>query len=947
MEQKRKESKFTNWFVSRPKILGALVFLILVTATIYATIIRQNILKENEKNEMNIILKDIHQNIEKSLKKSDVATFSLALTINDSGRPENFEQASQEILKNNPVINTLALAPQGIIKHVYPMKGNEEALNLNLLESASLKGENFHKAKNENIHIDGPFQLKQGGIGLATRMPIYKKNKFWGFSSAVIKLESLLQDKKIIAIDHAKYIFQISKKNASNTNEKFFLPYKINLKKDNYVTYTLPNSVLHLYLIAKKPQTIYLLSALTLAMGSTFSLLIASLITMLLKKPNELQKLVNDQLDILLKNEMQFKAIFEQATVGLFTVDANLGHFTKINDKFTEMLEYSHEEIQKSHFKFFTHPDDIETSIQNFENLKSGKTREYNTDKRYVTKSGKTIWVNINVSPLWKKGEIPTLNFVIVKDITLQKEAQALIQKSETRFKTLFENVPIPLWEEDFSAVKKYLEDLHLINEDAEKVHSFFEQNPEEVFNCISMVRIIDANYECIKLHDAHDKESLFGNLNQIIDTNAHSDVIKQLVAISQNDTNFRIDSRVKTMKGDYREINLRWNVVQGKGDSFERVIVSTEDITERKLSEQIILDSQEKIESIINTIDGIVWEYRLDTKKVSFVSQKVEEILGYTAEEWSSIPNFWKDHIHPEDRKWVLSFNDISHNAYENRDFEYRMISKIGQIVWIRDIVNPIFENNKLIGFRGIMIDITKMKEAQRDLNNSLNLVTEQNKRLLNFSYIVSHNLRSHTSNIESILSLLESSESEEERHEMMQLIKTVSSSLNETMDHLNEVININTNINLITKPINLSQYIARTQNVLSEQIHSNDAAILSTIPEDLVINYNPAYLESILYNLIANAIRYKHPDRKPIITLKWSEENNVKILELSDNGIGIDLDKNGDKIFGMYKTFSNNPDSRGIGLFITRNQIEAVGGNITVSSVPNMGTTFKIYIK
>jgi len=91
---------------------------------------------------------------------------------------------------------------------------------------------------------------------------------------------------------------------------------------------------------------------------------------------------------------------------------------------------------------------------------------------------------------------------------------------------------------------------------------------------------------------------------------------------------------------------------------------------------------------------------------------------------------------------------------------------------------------------------------------------------------------------------------------------------------------------------------------------------------------------------------MRYKHPERKPLIRIKLYKEQNKEVLEISDNGIGIDLDKNGAKIFGMYKTFSSNLDSKGIGLFITKNQINAMGGTITVSSKINVGTTFKISI-
>jgi signal transduction histidine kinase len=206
---------------------------------------------------------------------------------------------------------------------------------------------------------------------------------------------------------------------------------------------------------------------------------------------------------------------------------------------------------------------------------------------------------------------------------------------------------------------------------------------------------------------------------------------------------------------------------------------------------------------------------------------------------------------------------------------------------------------------------------------------------------------LRSHTSNIESIVSLIDSAETEGERKEMIQLLKHVSISLDETMNHLNEVVNINTNVNLIITPLNLKEFVIKTQEILSELIEKNETSFILDIPENAMINYNSAYLESILYNLISNAVRYRHPQRKPIVTIKFYPENDANVIEISDNGIGIDLKKNADKIFGMYKTFHNNSDARGIGLFITKNQVDAMGGTITVSSTPDVGTTFKIYTK
>jgi signal transduction histidine kinase len=178
-----------------------------------------------------------------------------------------------------------------------------------------------------------------------------------------------------------------------------------------------------------------------------------------------------------------------------------------------------------------------------------------------------------------------------------------------------------------------------------------------------------------------------------------------------------------------------------------------------------------------------------------------------------------------------------------------------------------------------------------------------------------------------------------------MIDLLKKVSDSLNETMSNLNEVVSIRTNINLNTEPLNLYQYIEKTRSILSQQIAKKEADVQNLVSNTIEVNYNTAYLESILFNLIANAIRYSHSERKPEIIISFDEE--TKSLKIRDNGIGIDLKKNGEKLFGMYKTFNNNPDSKGIGLFLAKNQVDAMGGTIKAESKLGEGTAFIINFK
>jgi len=459
------------------------------------------------------------------------------------------------------------------------------------------------------------------------------------------------------------------------------------------------------------------------------------------------------------------------------------------------------------------------------------------------------------------------------------------------------------------------------------------------------MVKVIDVNNMCLALHSVKDKNILKGKLSTIFDEEGIPIFTKQLIAITQRQNHITGDSQVRLLDNEHRHIHFRWSVVPEYEGTLERVLVSTEDITERKNSEEVILKSQQKIESLINTIDGIVWEGDPNTYDFTFISRKVEDILGYTPEEWLDSPSFWINHVHPDDREWVIEY--FSRYTYEKRqhDSEYRMIRKDGEIVWLRDIVSVVVENDIAVNLRGIMIDITKAKMAELELKKTLDIVSEQNSRLLNFAHIVSHNLRSHAGNFTMLLDLVDDIQDSGEREETLQHLRTISNDLTQTIEHLNELVNIHTEIKIARENLNLHEFFQRTLNVLSEKINKHDVKIISLIPDDVQINYNPAYLESILLNFTTNAIKYSHPDRRLEITYQLTYEKGKKVLTISDNGLGIDLEKYKDSLFGMYKTFHQHPDSRGIGLFITKNQVEAMGGKIEVKSKVGEGTAFKIY--
>lgn len=332
--------------------------------------------------------------------------------------------------------------------------------------------------------------------------------------------------------------------------------------------------------------------------------------------------------------------------------------------------------------------------------------------------------------------------------------------------------------------------------------------------------------------------------------------------------------------------------------------------------------------------------------------SENLDEILGITKNFKKYLPNI-SHLIAPQ--KGIDLDQKYSEALSNKTQFTEQFLIKRPdnqQTVWISAKGEFKYnEHGEPIVMFGSAQDITESKQLEIDLNNSIKIAEEQNKRLLNFSYIVSHNLRMHTVNIQSLLELIEETEGEEEKQEIIGLLTTASNLLSETMLHLNEVVNIQNPLLLESSKQNLHLYIRNVIYILDTQIKKKNAVIHSLVAEDIEINYNPAYLDSILLNLISNALKYSSSDRQPVITidcksLQAKGEGHQWELSIRDNGLGIDLQKNGHKLFGMYKTFHGNADAKGIGLFITKNQIESMGGTISVESTPNVGTTFIIKI-
>ena len=176
--------------------------------------------------------------------------------------------------------------------------------------------------------------------------------------------------------------------------------------------------------------------------------------------------------------------------------------------------------------------------------------------------------------------------------------------------------------------------------------------------------------------------------------------------------------------------------------------------------------------------------------------------------------------------------------------------------------------------------------------------------------------------------------------------MFKKSTKQLDETINDLVRILVIKSNANIGLEEVKFEDILLKTTNMLSSLLSKVNTKIGFDFDEALSITSNPAYMESIFMNLLSNALKYRNLERQLVLNVytKVDHEHQTIKLCFEDNGLGIDLERNKDKIFGLHQRFHEQGEGKGIGLYLIQSQIKALGGSISVESVVNEGTTFII---
>ncbi|MCE3225523.1 MAG: domain S-box protein [Bacteroidetes bacterium] len=402
---------------------------------------------------------------------------------------------------------------------------------------------------------------------------------------------------------------------------------------------------------------------------------------------------------------------------------------------------------------------------------------------------------------------------------------------------------------------------------------------------------------------------------------------------------------RVKHKNGNYVWVEgTITNLLQE--ESVNGFVINYRDITERKIAEQMLRDSEANLSTVFNNTD---MAYVLVSKELNIVSFNHRATGVYLEQTGKKLKEgtILLDYIPVEHQAFMTDVvnNVLAEGVKEGFEKSYPAVN--GSLIWYEVCILPVFdEAQNILGIIVSTEDITERKNTELEREKMTTDLIQHNKNLEQFAYIISHNLRSPVANIIGLSNMIQTmpdmSEADFDRC-MDGLVLSVKK-LDDTIIDLNYILQMRREINEKKEVVRFSALVKDIRTSISNLIEKENITMKTSFLEVNEFFTIKSYLNSIFYNLISNSIKYRNPDKLCIIEIESKLKGNKLCLIFRDNGLGIDMGAHRDKIFGLYKKFHTHIEGKGMGLYMVKTQVEILGGTINVQSKVNEGTQFTI---
>jgi PAS domain S-box-containing protein len=618
-------------------------------------------------------------------------------------------------------------------------------------------------------------------------------------------------------------------------------------------------------------------------------------------------------------NLRNFEKIFDFSNDLMFVGGID-GYFKKINPSFEKLLGWKMEHLLKMPHFAFLHPDDLESSKEELKKLTKGEVIT-NFVQRFRTFSGDYKYIQWTSTPELSTGTI----YGIGRDITEKHQIQEDLHRTKLLLEQTSQVAKVGGW--SFDVVQQKIA-WTAITKEIHGVGADFEPN-------------LDTAIDFYKPGES--RERIVTALNLALTDGNAWDLQLQIVNVSGEEIwvealgNAEFENgKCRRLYGTFRNINDQKCAELALKESIE---------TQEKLNQVLIkqieiikeqdktLEKVKELKFLADSIPEIIWTARADGF-TDYYNQHWVNYTGMTVEETNQ--NGWFAVLHPEDAdRCVTAWKESARNG-NPYEVEYRLRRKSdGVYRWHLGRAVPMkAEDGSVIKWFGSCIDIDAYKKAL-NLENKISQFED-------FNRIVAHNLRGPAGSIKMLLQMMNEPEADEqEKQSLLAMLEESSAALNKTLDQLMKVLEVRNNLSLPYVDCEFEEIALDIKQMLKGQFSAKKAILVTNFMHP-VIKFPKIYLESIFYNMVSNSLKYSQENEFPQLQISSELVYDKIVLKFKDNGLGLDLEKHGNQLFKLNKTFHHGFDSKGVGLFMTKTQIETFGGQIRVESKPNHGSTF-----